>query len=109
MQKCLLIGTVSQVSHVASRPELDLKFGMHVVKTLFYFVKPADYTYYTYVSIFQAFEASGYVLSRSELDPFFIYGMIQFEPKAGLAPVIQTMILYTFKTFKIYLQGCSTL
>ena len=25
----------------------DLKFSMHVVKTLFYFMKPADYTYYT--------------------------------------------------------------
>ena len=26
----------------------DLKFGMHVVKTLFYFMIPADNTYYTY-------------------------------------------------------------
>ena len=30
----------------------DLKFGMHVVKTLFYFMKPTDYTYYTYFLIF---------------------------------------------------------
>ena len=30
----------------------DLKFGMHVVKTLLYFMKPADYTYYTYFMIF---------------------------------------------------------
>ena len=28
----------------------------------------------------------GSVLSRSELDPF-IYGIIQFGPKTGLAPV----------------------
>ena len=37
----------------------DLKFGMHVVKTLLYFMKPADYTYNTYFIIFQSFEASG--------------------------------------------------
>ena len=29
----------------------NLKFGMHVVKTLFYFMKPADCTYYTYFLI----------------------------------------------------------
>ena len=27
-------------------------FGMYVVKILFYFMKPADYTYYTYFLIF---------------------------------------------------------
>ena len=27
-------------------------FSMHVVKILFYFMKPADYTYYTYFFIF---------------------------------------------------------
>ena len=26
----------------------DMKFGMDVVKTLFYFMKPADFTNYTY-------------------------------------------------------------
>ena len=31
----------------------NLKFGMRVVKTLFYFMKPADYTYYTYLLIFR--------------------------------------------------------
>ena len=40
---------------------LDFKFGMHVVKELFYFMGPADYTYQTYLWI---------LLTRSELDPF---------------------------------------
>ena len=31
----------------------------------------------------------GSVLSRSELDPFFIYSIIQFGPKTGLAPVLE--------------------
>ena len=30
----------------------DLKFGMHVVTTLYNFMKPADNTYYTYFLIF---------------------------------------------------------
>ena len=30
----------------------DLKLGMHVVKILFYVMKPTDYTYYTYFLIF---------------------------------------------------------
>ena len=37
----------------------DLKFGMHVVKILFCFMKPADYIYYIYFLIFKVFEASG--------------------------------------------------
>ena len=40
-----------------SRP-CDLKFGMRVVDILFYFMKPADYTDYTYFLIFKSFEAS---------------------------------------------------
>ena len=48
-------------------------------------LKPADYTYHAYVLIFEEFAASGYVLSRLELDPFFIYDITQFGHKMGLA------------------------
>ena len=37
----------------------DWKFGMHVVETLFCFVRPADCACYTYFLIFWMFEASG--------------------------------------------------
>ena len=61
----------------------DLKFGMHEVKTLFFF-RSLDYVYLTYFYIFQRLDS---VLSRSELDPFFIYGIIQFGPKTGLVSI----------------------
>ena len=48
----------------------DLKFGMHVVKILFYAMKLADYTYDTNFLIFRSLKRVGSVLSRSELDPF---------------------------------------
>ena len=38
---------------------------------------------------FMRLKRVGSVLSRSEIDPFFIYGIIQFGPKTGLAPVIK--------------------
>ena len=47
---------------------VDLKFGMHVVKTLFYFMKPAVYTYF--FLFFRRLKRVGSVLSRSELDPY---------------------------------------
>ena len=34
---------------------------------------------------FMRLKRVGSVLSRSEIDPFFIYGIIQFGPKTGLA------------------------
>ena len=44
---------------------------MPVVKILYYFMKTADYTYYTYFFIFfKLLKRVGSVLSRSELDPF---------------------------------------
>ena len=49
----------------------DLKFGMHAIKTLFYFMKPADDTYYTYFLIFKRLKRVGSVLSRSELDIWY--------------------------------------
>ena len=41
----------------------DLKFGMHVhvVKTLLYFMKPADYRYYTYFMVFRRLNRVGSV------------------------------------------------
>ena len=42
---------------------------------------PADYTYNTYFCIYKVLKRLGSVLSRSELDPFFIYGIIQVGPK----------------------------
>ena len=51
-------------------------------------MKPADYTYYTYFFYFLGVWSEWVsVLSRWELDPF-LYGIIQFGPKAGLVPVI---------------------
>ena len=56
----------------------DLKFGMHVVKTLLYFMKPADYTNCTY--FFDIFlgvwsEWAVFYVGQSST-PFFIYGSI---------------------------------
>ena len=58
---------------------------MHVDKTFFYFVRPADYTYFL---IFWMFEVSGWCfLSRSNLDSF-VCSVMQFRSKTGLAPVL---------------------
>ena len=50
----------------------DLKFGMHVVKTLLYLMNPTDYTSYRYLMNFKPFfNRVGSVLFRSGLYPFF--------------------------------------
>ena len=59
-----------------------LKFGMHVVKTVFYFMKPADYTYYTH--FFRHLKRVGSVSSKSELDPFLL--SYSSHPKRALPP-----------------------
>ena len=63
----------------------DLKFGMRVVKTWFYIMKPAVYTYYTYFLIFSVFEASS-VLSKSKLDPFLYIWYHTVRTRNGLSP-----------------------
>ena len=55
----------------------DLKFGNHVVKTLLFFMKPADYTYYAYF-IFRRLKRLGSVFSRSVLDPF-LYSVASYS------------------------------
>ena len=59
-----------------------------MVRTLFYFMKYADYTYYTYIvhfDLFSLLKRVDSVLSRSE----FIYGILQFRPETDLVPVHQ--------------------
>ena len=54
-----------------SLKQRDMKFGMHVVKTLLYFMKPTDYTYCQIpFLIFTRFMRVCSALSRSELEPF---------------------------------------
>ena len=52
-------------------------------------MKPTDYTSYRYLFlIFNSFmRVSKFVLARSGLYPFFIYGIIHFGPKTDLVPV----------------------
>ena len=59
---------------------------MRVVKTLFYFMKPADYTYYTYFLIFRRLKRVGSVLSRSELEPFPYIWYQTARTQSGLSP-----------------------
>ena len=59
---------------------------MRVVKTLFYFMKPADYTYYTYFLIFRRLKRVGSVLSRSDLDPFLYKWYHTFRTQNWLSP-----------------------
>ena len=65
-----------------------------ILKTLFYFMKPADYTYYTYFFIFKRLKDWIVFYLGQSKTPFFINGIIQFGPKAGLAPVAQTIRLW---------------
>ena len=63
----------------------NLKFGMHVVKTLFYFIKLAEYTYF-FIFIVVRRERVEFYLSQSKTS-FFMYGtwcIIQFGPKTGI-------------------------
>ena len=78
----------------------DLKFGMHVLKTLLCFMKLTDYTYDILFDFFKRLKRVGSVLSSSELGPFpyTVYGIIQFGPKAGLAPVSKTFQISSFLT-----------
>ena len=67
----------------------DLKFGLYVVKTLFYFMKPVDYTYYTHFHTFWFFrrwKRVGSVLSRWELDPFLYIWYHTVRTQSGLSP-----------------------
>ena len=66
----------------------DLKFGMHVVKTLFFFMKSADNTYYTYFLIFQTYVASGQCFIQVRVRPLSIY----IGPKTGLGPVTSVQV-----------------
>ena len=77
------------MKHVSFISEpFNLKFGMYVVKTLFYYMKPADDTYFTYFFLFfRRLKRVGSVLSRSELDAFLYTctcnGIIRFGLKTG--------------------------
>ena len=78
-QKALL--TVLRFSDIIIK--LDVKYlfyfetlGLEIwrlFKTVFYSMGPADYTYNTYFCIYKVLKRLGSILSRSELDPFFIY------------------------------------
>ena len=63
----------------------DFKFGMHVVKQLFYFMKPVGYTYSTNLLIFRRLKRVGSVLSRSELDPFLYIWYHTVRTQSGLS------------------------
>ena len=54
-------------------------------KTLFYIMKTADYTYYTYVFIFYALKRVGSILSRPELDPFLYIWYNTVRTQNGLS------------------------
>ena len=62
----------------------DLKFDMHAVKTLFYFMKPADYTHTVW--FFRRLKRVGSVLSRSALDPFLYIWYHTVRNQNGLSP-----------------------
>ena len=64
----------------------DLKFVMHVVKTLFYFMKPAVYTYF--MIFYKSLKRVGSVLSRSELDPFLYIWYHIVRTQIGLSPCV---------------------
>ena len=72
----------------------NLKFGMHVVKTYLYFMKPADYTYYTYFLIFKRLKRVGSVLSSSEFDPFLYIWYHTVRTQSGLSPCGNTERIY---------------
>ena len=62
----------------------NLKFGMLLVKTLLYSMGPADYTYYTYFLIFQAFEACGQFFMQVRVRPLSLYlASYSSDPKSA--------------------------
>ena len=64
-----------------SKPR-DLKFGLYVVKTKLYFMKPTDYTHHKYFLMMRV----GSVLSRSELDPFLYIWYHTIQTKKRHSP-----------------------
>ena len=65
-----------RISLFISKPR-DLKFGMHVVKPMFYSRRPAYYKYHTFL-IWMCLKTF-----------FFMYVVIHFGPKRGLLPVYE--------------------
>ena len=63
------------------------EFYIHVIKTLFYFMKPPDYTYYAYFLYLRSLQRVGMFYRGQSSIAFFIYGSIHFGPKNGLGIV----------------------
>ena len=89
----------------------DVKFGMHVVKTLFYFMKPAEFTYYIYFLIIQTFEASGFSFIQVRARPLFLIYGCHFETLKRTRSTQQkrqtlqttTMTTQVLEVFTVYL------
>ena len=68
----------------------DIK-DMHIVKTLFFFMRPSDFIYNTYFLIFYASSEWVAFYLRQSSTTFFICGVIiQFGAKTDLVPMLKS-------------------